>query len=138
MFEDGDDLFASSTANTKATRASKPQSSTSTSGSGGKLSPEERLARFNTLYEFLSDRIGQNPPAKARKEPEQVRKTAWQHLFGLATTPEQLERVAELFPKWRDSRQVFTPKMAEAFVRESDSLYIIVFIDSICDLRRPM
>jgi hypothetical protein len=108
-----DDLFGSS--NVKA--SSKSARTGIVAKTKGKLTSEERAARFEDLYQFLSDRIGLRPPAKVRKEPEQVRKTAWQHLFGLATTAEQLERVTELFPKWRESRQQFTPKMAEAFVR---------------------
>ena len=109
---EGDDLFgepksqASSTANDSVKKAK------------GKLSVEERAVRFDALYQFLSDRIGLQPLAKERKDPKQVRRTAWQQLFSLATTAEQLERVTELFPKWRDSRQQFTPQIAEAFVRE--------------------
>ncbi|KAI0088765.1 hypothetical protein BDY19DRAFT_993604 [Irpex rosettiformis] len=113
---EGDDLFSNTTTQASAktpNSADKPK---------GRLSVEERAVRFDNLYQFLSDRIGLNPPAKARKDPRQVRKTAWQQLFSLAATSEQLERVTELFPKWRDARQQFTPEIAEAFVRRCEEL----------------
>jgi len=121
-----DDLFSSS--NNKREIGSQPKRRITVKRDGttqkmkGKLSPEQRLERFDNLYQFLSDRIGLNPPAKARNDPRQVRKTAWQHLFSLATTAEQLESVTELFPKWRDARQEFTPKIAEAFIRRCEEL----------------
>lgn len=71
--------------------------------------------KFNELREFVADRIGLKPVATT---PEQVRTTAWQHLFGLATTREQLEGVTELFSKWRDSRRTFDDGTVKAFVRE--------------------
>lgn len=92
---------------------------TSTSPSPSqKLTPEARIARFNDLHKFLSERVGLQPTQKV----PQVRKTAWTHLFGLATTEGQLEQVVELFPKWRDSRRIFTPQIAEAFVRRCEEL----------------
>ncbi|KAI0684566.1 hypothetical protein BC835DRAFT_1389278, partial [Cytidiella melzeri] len=122
---EGDELFASPTA--KA--SSRPTTTTTADVVGGtrqkpkgKLTVEERANGFEELYQFLSDRIGLHPPAKARRDPRQVRKTAWQHLFGLATTEEHLERVTELFPKWRDARQQFTPNIAEAFVGRCEEL----------------
>jgi len=79
------------------------------------LDPAERTTRFNELFEFVSSRIGLKPVAKT---PEQVRNSAWGHLFDLATTRAQLERVAELFPRWRDSRRQFHEQTAKNFVSE--------------------
>lgn len=89
----------------------------------GKLDAEQRLERFNTLLAFVDERIGLHPPAKAAHKPEQVRDTAWQHLFGLAMTKEQLEQVAEVFPKWRESRREWKPKMVMAFIRRCEELH---------------
>lgn len=83
-----------------------------------RLSPEDRLSKFNELHAFVADRTGLKPAATT---PEQVRKSAWQHLFSLSTTREQLESVTELFSKWRDSRKVFDERIVQAFVRESGS-----------------
>ncbi|KAH9922635.1 uncharacterized protein B0H18DRAFT_879217, partial [Fomitopsis serialis] len=53
-----------------------------------------------------------------------VRNSAWQHLFGLATTREQMEAVVQLFPKWRDSkpRRSFNIQNAELFARRCEEL----------------
>ena len=80
-----------------------------------RLDPTERTTRFNELFDFVSSRIGLKPAAKT---PEQVRDSAWGHLFDLATTRAQLERVAELFPRWRDSRRKFNEQTAKNFVSE--------------------
>ncbi|KAI0629894.1 hypothetical protein C8Q77DRAFT_1065010 [Trametes polyzona] len=59
-----------------------------------------------------------------KTEPaRQVRTSAWHHLFSLATTPEQLERVAELLPKWRDARRTFRPATPEKFARRCAELH---------------
>lgn len=123
--DDGDSLFADSgelfsSGQLKPTKSTPPAQSTnaSTSKMKGKLSPEERLAKFNGLLQLVSDHTGVKPPARVAHRPEQVRKTAWQNLFGLAANEEQLVQVTELFPKWREARREFTPRMAEAFVRE--------------------
>jgi hypothetical protein len=119
-----DDLFASDSSDlfgsvgkksipipTKA----KPLPVAETVSARKSLNPEDRLTKFIELRAFVSDRIGLKPAAKT---PEQVRKTAWQHLFGLATSREQLESVTELFSKWRESRRVFDDRTVEKFVRE--------------------
>lgn len=113
---DPGDLF-SSTASQKATGVlvpipTKPQDKVS---SRRKLDPVKRTARFNELFEFVSGRIGLKPTAKT---PEQVRGSAWGHLFDLATTRAQLGRVTELFPLWRDSRREFNEQTAKKFISE--------------------
>ena len=120
LFDDGGsdsgDLFGSTpkqkTRKTPAPTLNEQQSAVS---SRRGLDPAERTIRFNELFEFVSSRIGLKPVAKT---PEQVRNSAWGHLFDLATTRAQLERVAELFPRWRDSRRVFNEQTAKNFVSE--------------------
>ena len=111
------DIFGSTTTE-KASRVvapgpAKPQNTVS---SRRRLDPLERTTRFNELLEFVSSRIGLKPTAKT---PEQVRDSAWGHLFELATSRAQLERVAELFPLWRDSRRVFKEQTVKTFASES-------------------
>jgi hypothetical protein len=113
---DSGDLFGS-TQKQKARKTAtptpaKPQNAIS---SRRKLDPAERITRFNELFEFVSSRIGLRPAAKT---PEQVRNSAWGHLFDLATTRAQLERVAELLPRWRDSRREFNEQTTKNFISE--------------------
>ena len=113
---DSGDLFGS-TPKQKSHKAPAPtpaQEQNTVSSRRG-LDPAERTTRFNELFEFVSSRIGLKPVAKT---PEQVRNSAWGHLFDLATTRAQLERVAELFPRWRDSRREFNEQTAKNFVSE--------------------
>ena len=79
-----------------------------------KLDPEARIAKFDQLFNFVSERLGRRPAVKT----PQVRYSAWIHLFGLAKTPEQLQNVAELFPRWKDSRKDFTAHHTEMFIRK--------------------
>lgn len=113
---DSGDLFGSTPNQAASTVAgSTPAKSQNTVPSRGRLDPVERTARFNELFEFVSSRIGLKPVAKT---PEQVRDSAWGHLFDLATTRAQLERVIELFPRWRDSRRVFGESTVKRFISE--------------------
>jgi len=111
---DPGDLF-SSTPSQKANDvvAPTPTKAQDMVSSRRKLDPVKRTARFNELFEFVSGRIGLKPTAKT---PEQVRDSAWGHLFDLATTRAQLERVAELFPQWRDSRRKFNEQTVKKFI----------------------
>ncbi|KAI0366948.1 hypothetical protein BV20DRAFT_1001599 [Pilatotrama ljubarskyi] len=78
----------------------------------------DRNARFEEIYQFVKSCIAdKSEPAR------QVRTSAWHHLFSLATTPEQLERVTELFPKWRDARRFFRPATPEKFARRCEELH---------------
>ncbi|GJE86726.1 hypothetical protein PsYK624_028070 [Phanerochaete sordida] len=88
----------------------------------GRLDEAQRTERFAALLQFVGERTGLHPPARRAGKPEQVRDTAWTHLFGLALTKEQLEQVVELFPKWRESRREWKPKMVMAFVRRCEEL----------------
>ncbi|KAF9652559.1 hypothetical protein BDM02DRAFT_3089170 [Thelephora ganbajun] len=114
------DLFGSTLKQKARTVAAptpaKPQNTVS---SRRKLDPAERTTRFNELFEFVSSRIGLKPVVKT---PEQVRNSAWGHLFELATARAQLERVTELFPLWRDSRREFNEQTVKNFIRRCDEL----------------
>lgn len=113
---DSGDIFGSiakeQTSSAVAPGLAKPQNTVS---SRRRLDPLERVTRFNELFEFVSSRIGLKPTAKT---PEQVRNSAWGHLFELATSRAQLERVAELFPLWRDSRREFKEQTVKTFISE--------------------
>lgn len=106
MFGDGSSESSSDALNAKVSAGA------TRNGLRRKLSTTEREARFNKDLEFLSSRIGLKP----RLKTPQPRHTAWQHLFQLAATREQMEQVVDLFPLWRDSKKQFTPVMAEGFV----------------------
>ncbi|KAH8075989.1 hypothetical protein BXZ70DRAFT_902565 [Cristinia sonorae] len=84
---------------------------------GTKLTSAERLARFNALYQFVSLHTG-----KQRPKTPQVRNSAWTHLFGLATSSQQMEKVVKLFPQWRDMGRAWTPQIAENFIRRCEEL----------------
>ncbi|CDO78187.1 hypothetical protein BN946_scf184694.g2 [Trametes cinnabarina] len=78
----------------------------------------DRNARFDEMYQFMKSCI-----ADKTEHVRQVRSATWLHLFSLATTPEQLEQVAELFPKWRDAKRTFRPATAEKFGRRCEELH---------------
>jgi len=80
-----------------------------------------RATRFDELYSFVKDHIGRKPVAN---DALQVRNSAWMHLFGLATQPAQLERVTELFFKWRESERNFDDKQVQAFIRKRITLLL--------------
>jgi hypothetical protein len=89
-----------------------------------KLSSEARLERFNQIVDFVTTRLGRKP---AVKMPE-VRKSAWVHLVGLSTTVEQLEKVANMFPGWKESGHQFDPQFSELFVRKYSAALFVPLI----------
>ena len=113
---DSGDLFDLATSQ-EASNVSTPLSANlkNTVTSRRKLNPAKRAGRFDDLFQFVSGRIGLKPTAKT---PEQVRNSAWGHLFDLATTRAQLERVTEIFPRWRDSRREFNEQTVKNFISE--------------------
>ncbi|PCH40335.1 hypothetical protein WOLCODRAFT_143042 [Wolfiporia cocos MD-104 SS10] len=114
-----DDLFgADSEPTSDAASATQAGPSTSSNAASRRLSPEARLARFNELRVYVSERIGRSPKVKH----PQVRNTSWQHLFMLAVTKEQLEEVSEMFPLWRDYGRQFDPIAAKVFIRRCEQL----------------
>ncbi|KZT67096.1 hypothetical protein DAEQUDRAFT_714002 [Daedalea quercina L-15889] len=117
--ESSEELF-SSEKDAMEEAAATPSVPADTAARGGKLDPEERLNRFNELLQFVALRIGPSPKEKL----PQVRNAAWQHLFQLATTREQMEAVVQLFPKWRNTKgnRVFSAQNAELFARRCEEL----------------
>lgn len=113
---DSGDLFGSTPSQkTRKVLGPTPVEQQSTVSSRRGLDPAERTVRFNEIFGFVSSRIGLKPVAKT---PEQVRNSTWGHLFELASTRAQLERVVELFPRWRDSRRGFNEQTVKNFVSE--------------------
>lgn len=111
-----DDLFSSVTPS--ETSVPDPSKSTTVSKAKFQDAAARREPQFYELVEYVTNRTGRKRAIKAG----QVRQTAWLRLFQLASSSEQLETVAELFPRWRDSGKEFRPIHAEAFVRESSIL----------------
>lgn len=110
-----DDLFSGSKEQRKPSHvdAAKPTDIPTHNPSVPAPRDYDRNARFEEIYQFAKSCIAdKSEPAR------QVRTSAWAHLFSLATTPEQLESVTELFPKWRDARRTFRPTTSEQFARE--------------------
>ena len=131
LFDDSGELFSASESSeqkstttkstTKTVRTRLPDGTERPKRLKGRLNYEQRLEKFDELFAFVDERIGRNPPAKQQRKPEQVRDTAWLHLFDLALTKEQMEQITEMMPKWRESRRKFTDRIAEAFVRTCPS-----------------
>ncbi|KAI0065054.1 hypothetical protein BV25DRAFT_1822163 [Artomyces pyxidatus] len=124
LFDDSGDLFSDSTPAPVATTSAQPAKPspaqrTSDRGRHGKLAPDVRAAKFEELLTFVSTRIGLRP---AVRDALQVRSSAWTHLFGLATTREQLERVTVHFSKFIESGRKFEDRHVETFVRRCAEL----------------
>ncbi|KAM5540926.1 hypothetical protein V8D89_005570 [Ganoderma adspersum] len=77
----------------------------------------DRNARFDQLYNFARACLVTKSETK-----RQVRSSIWNHLFQLASTPEHLDRVAELFPSWRDAQRPFRPSTVVAFAARCNTL----------------
>ncbi|TFY74233.1 hypothetical protein EWM64_g9779 [Hericium alpestre] len=107
-----DELFPTSS---DSPHGSSPASSVSASAEQSKkLSDSARLERFEELLEFVKTHVGRRV---VRPDARQVRNSAWTHLFGLATTEEQLRRVAGLFTTWTESKRQWNDNHVEVFVR---------------------
>jgi len=77
------------------------------------MSPELRLQRFGDLFNHLTERT-----AERRRTNRALRATLWPQLFSLATTPGQLEQLAEKFPRWRENGREFATRDGDMFIRE--------------------
>ncbi|KAG2356617.1 hypothetical protein BDR07DRAFT_1299984, partial [Suillus spraguei] len=111
-----DDLFSFATPS--GTLASDASKSTTASKAKSQDAATRRGKQFYELVEYVTNRTGRKRVVKAG----QVRQTAWLRLFQLANSSEQLEMVAELFPRWRDSGKEFCPIHAESFIRRCEEL----------------
>ncbi|KAJ7748747.1 hypothetical protein DFH07DRAFT_560637 [Mycena maculata] len=65
-----------------------------------RLTPGQRLHRFNTLVGFVRPRIGRHPT----KRTPLVRRTVFPQLIQLSTMPEHLHTIAELMAVWKEGR----------------------------------
>ncbi|EIN09370.1 hypothetical protein PUNSTDRAFT_87432 [Punctularia strigosozonata HHB-11173 SS5] len=118
-----DELFPSASSGSGASARTTTSATSSTSSTSqpptrrrvGKLTEDERRERFNRLYEHVSQRIGREPPVQDATST--VRNTAFTHLFDMAQTPQELEKVTELFaPFWTGKRELHAQE-SENFVR---------------------
>ncbi|KAI0768968.1 hypothetical protein BD413DRAFT_493542 [Trametes elegans] len=73
----------------------------------------DRNARFENIYSFTKSCI-----VDKDEVVRQIRTSVWNHLITLATTPEQLERIAALMPAWRNAKRKFAQGAPELFARQ--------------------
>jgi hypothetical protein len=88
--------------------------------------PDTRFHEFFDLYEFVKGGVGSKRPVPSRG----IRNTSWKNLFQLAKSAEQLEKVVELFPRWREMQRSFDMKDSEIFVRAYLSSRILAVFSS--------
>lgn len=120
LFEefDGNDDLISSEPRAKASTSTSTAASTSTLASqnaktsGRKLTPAQRLERMERIIAFIQPRLGRKPTVNTPP----ARNSAWIQLFDLATSEEQLKRVVDLLPGWKDSGREVTDQISEHFV----------------------
>ncbi|KAG2143551.1 uncharacterized protein EDB93DRAFT_1251967 [Suillus bovinus] len=111
-----DDLFSSATPS--ETLVSDSSKSTTVPKAKLQDAAARREQQFNELVQYVTNRTGRKRAVKAG----QVRQSAWLRLFQLANSSEQLEMVAEMFPRWRDSGKEFRSIHAEDFIRRCEEL----------------
>lgn len=80
------------------------------------LSEAERRERFDVLLKHVGDRIGRTP---AVRDALQIRDSSWNQLIQLAASKEQIDAVAEIMPKWVESKREFKPAVASLFIGTS-------------------
>lgn len=86
-----------------------------------KLTPEERLERFDNLFKETVKHLGRKPSVKVP-----MRLSNWVNLIGLATTEQQLEKISELFPGWKDRGQELKAQTSELFIRKSSHISLFL------------
>ncbi|KAF4564008.1 hypothetical protein EYR36_003257 [Pleurotus pulmonarius] len=113
-----DDLFAE--VDSQVAPSASSNGTTQTHGRLKKrgLTSAARVEHFNQLVGFVSPRLGKKPEVKTPR----VRKSVWTHLVGLASTQDQLEKVVELLPKWKDMGCEFGDKFGDLIARRCDEL----------------
>jgi hypothetical protein len=77
------------------------------------LPPAVRLERFNNLLSFMEPRIGRNPSAPLPL----VRKRSWLTLLDLAANNEQMQKIVDLFPTYRNGKGAFPESFSDDFTR---------------------
>ncbi|KIM86930.1 hypothetical protein PILCRDRAFT_815384 [Piloderma croceum F 1598] len=75
---------------------------------------------FNSLIEFVQGGIGSS--SKRAVPSRGIRSASWSQMFLLVRTAEELEQVAEMFPKWREMQRSFRATDSELFVRRCEEL----------------
>lgn len=90
-----------------------------------RLKPVVRHTRFEELYKNVLPHL--NPNRKERQKLPPMRYTVWTHLLDLAQNEDELRRVIELAPKWKDvnrdkkDKGGLGPQWGEMVVSESTS-----------------
>ncbi|KAF5387509.1 hypothetical protein D9757_006534 [Collybiopsis confluens] len=91
-----------------------------------RLEPADRHKRFEELYQKLLPHL--NSDVKERRKLRPIRYTVWTHLVDLAQNEEELQRVVDLAPKWKDVHRSVKDKgglekqWGELIVRQAESL----------------
>ncbi|KAI0747812.1 hypothetical protein C8Q80DRAFT_1219236 [Daedaleopsis nitida] len=124
---DSEELFPSSSGDLFTDARPSKSSSSSVSASSTQPIPPHRPSvplprsvgsepRFEemikVLHAYLVDKSTTTIP----------RSTMWLHIINVAASREHLERVAELFPKWRDVKRPFPPHTADHFAKRCERL----------------
>lgn len=78
------------------------------------LSPKAKTRRFEENISFMVPRLGRKPQVKLLK----IRKTTWIRTLGVCQTEEELRKLMELTPSWRDMGNRFDNTFSEAFIRK--------------------
>jgi len=88
------------------------------------LPPAVRLERFDTLLRFMGPRIGRNPTM----QKPLVKKRSWLVLLDLAANKDEIQKIIDLFPKYKDGKGEFPKNFADDFSRWSPPFYLPFFI----------
>ena len=75
------------------------------------LSPSVRLERLNGLLSFTERRIGRVPELATPL----IRRRSWLNMLDLVANEEQMQRVVDLFPAYKNGAGEFPIGFAEAF-----------------------
>ena len=75
------------------------------------LSPSVRLERLNGLLSFTERRIGRVPELATPL----VRRRSWLNMLDLVASEEQMQRIVDLFPAYKNGAGEFPIGFAEAF-----------------------
>jgi hypothetical protein len=77
-----------------------------------RLTLEERGAAFDELFDYVSQRIGKRPSTHLP-----MRHSAWNILISLAASEQQLDSIANIFPKWKEGGHKLRPSASDIFIR---------------------
>lgn len=99
------DLLSSSDTTATDTTAPKPASKTPKAPPvpSKHLDPATRQTRFEELYQSVLPHL--NPSVIERRKLPPMKYVVWTHLVDLAQNEEELKRVVELVPSWKDANR---------------------------------